>query len=307
MTTSTDRAGFGAHTTAAEVLAGTDLTGRTAVVTGGCSGIGRAAAAALAGAGARVVVAARRPDACAAPGGAEVVPLDLADLGSVRAFAGEVRRAHPVIDIVIACAGVMACPETRVGPGWEAQFATNHLGHYALVNLLWPALVAAGGARVVSVASGRSPDDRMRWHDVHFAQGYDKWAAYVQSKLANILFAHHLDRVGAPYGVRAFSVSPGWVLTPLQRHLTSAEMVAAGWIDERGEPRPGLFRTAGHGAATAVWAATLADPAECGGAYCRDCAGTDDYPHDGPEAARLWRLSAGLTGLSVPDASRNAS
>ncbi|MBM2615451.1 SDR family NAD(P)-dependent oxidoreductase [Actinoplanes sp. LDG1-06] len=277
--------------TAGDVLSGIDLTGKTAVVTGGASGIGRAAARALAAAGAHVIVPARRPD----PGGEfDTRPMDLTDLGSVRDFAATVGRA----DIVIGGAGVMACPETRVGPGWEAQFATNHLGHYALVMHLWPALRAAGDARVVMIGSGRAPGDRMRWDDVHFTRGYDKWAAYGQSKLANVLFAYQLDRLGAPFGVRAFSASPGWVLTPLQRHLTTAEMVDAGWIDETGNPVPGLFQTPEQGAATPVWAAVT--PVTRGGAYCRDCELTEEYPTDAPEAARLWDLSAELTGLTLP-------
>ncbi|MBL7256749.1 SDR family NAD(P)-dependent oxidoreductase [Paractinoplanes lichenicola] len=277
--------------TASDVLAGTDLTGKTAVVTGGASGIGRAAARALAAAGAHVIVPARRPFSGE---GLDVRPMDLTDLDSVRAFAATVDRA----DLVIGSAGVMACPETRVGPGWEAQFATNHLGHYALIMQLWPALLAAGDARVVMVASGRSPDDRIRWGDVQFELGYDKWAAYTQSKLATILFAYQLDLLGAPFGVRAFSASPGWVLTPLQRHLTSAEMVDAGWIDEDGKAIPGLFLTPEQGAATPVWAAVT--PVTRGGAYCRDLALTEEFPADAPEAAKLWHLSAQLTGLNLP-------
>ncbi|GID31892.1 SDR family NAD(P)-dependent oxidoreductase [Paractinoplanes brasiliensis] len=280
--------------TAADVLAGIDLTGRTAVVTGGASGIGQAAARALAAAGVHVIVPARRPRPDAV---LDVRPMDLTDPASIRAFAATVSRA----DIVIGSAAVMACPETRVGPGWEAQFATNHLGHYALVMHLWPALLAAGGARVVMVGSGRSPDERIRWDDVHFTRGYDKWAAYGQSKLANILFAHQLDRLGAPSGVRAFSATPGWVLSPLQRHLTKAEMVEAGWIDEDGNARPGLFRTAEQGAATPLWAAVT--PVTRGGAFCRDLALTEEYPSDAPEAARLWQLSAHLTGLDLPQIS----
>ena len=138
--------GFGPTTTAAEALDGIDLSGAVAVVTGGYSGIGLETTKALAGAGAEVVVPARRPDAAAAAvagiDGTEVDELDLANLDSVTAFADRYLSRDRPIDLMIDNAGIMACPETRVGPGWEAQFATNHLGHYALVNRLWPAIAS---------------------------------------------------------------------------------------------------------------------------------------------------------------------
>ncbi|GIG92209.1 SDR family NAD(P)-dependent oxidoreductase [Plantactinospora endophytica] len=296
----------GAPLTASDVLDGIDLTGRTAVVTGGYSGIGLATTRALAHAGARVVVPARRPDAAqqalASATGVELVTVDLADLASVRAFAQWFLDTHDALDILIANAGIMACPETRVGPGWEAQFATNHLGHYALTNLLWPALTQAPTARVVSVASGRTPAWRIRWDDVHFERGYDKWEAYAQSKLANILFARHLDVLGRGHGVQAFSVNPGWILTPLQRHLELDEMVAAGWIDTDGTARPGLFRSVEQGAATQVWAATSRQLDGAGGDCYTDRRIVEGDAADGTEAARLWTLSAELTGLDTPDA-----
>ncbi|MBD3143164.1 oxidoreductase [Microbispora bryophytorum] len=302
-TTGANDDGFGATSTADDVLAGIDLSGRTVVVTGGYSGLGLAVTRALARTGALVVVPARRPDAArralADVKGVEVDKLDLADLDSVRMFAERFRRGHNTLDILIANAGIMACPETRVGPGWEAQFATNHLGHYALTNLLWPALTAAGRARVVAVASGYNPDWSIRWDDVRFDRGYDKWAAYAQSKLANILFARHLDKVGRARGVHAFSVNPGWILTSLQRHLTVGEMVAAGWIDADGNPVPGLFRTPEQGAASLVWAATSPLLDDHGGDYCADCRISRDGPTDNGEAARLWALSARLTDLDV--------
>ncbi len=149
--------GFGARSTAADVLRGIDLSGKLAIVTGGYSGIGLETTRALAGAGAHVVVPARRrataDEAIGGVHGVEVDELDLADLDSVRDFAERFLASGRNIDIVINSGGIMACPETRVGPGWEAQFATNHLGHFALVNRLWPA-IAPGGARVVSVSSG---------------------------------------------------------------------------------------------------------------------------------------------------------
>ncbi|MBQ1031307.1 SDR family NAD(P)-dependent oxidoreductase [Micromonospora sp. C97] len=294
---------FGPHSTTDDVLAGIDLTGTTAVVTGGYSGLGLATTRALTRAGARVIVPALRPDAArqalADTAGVEVDRLDLADLTSVRAFAERFLRNHPALDILVASAGIMACPETRVGTGWEAHFAVNHLGHYALTNLLWPALTAADTARVVSVASGRDPAWRIRWDDVQFERRYDKWEAYTQSKLANILFARHLDLLGRAHRVRAFSVNPGWIRTPLQRHLAAEEMVAAGWIDADGNSAPGLFKTVEQGAATQVWAATSPQLDGNGGDYCVDCHRTDSDPTDSGEAARLWALSAELTGLDL--------
>lgn len=285
--------------TADDVLRDIDLSGRVAVVTGGYSGVGLAITRALHRAGARVIVPARRPDIARRNLGttAGIMAMDLADLVSVDAFTEGFLRRYRALDLLIASAAIMACPETRVGPGWEAQFAVNHLGHFALICGLWPALTHAPTARVVAVASGRSPDDRIRWDDVHFARGYDKWAAYTQSKLANVLFAHHLDRLGASRGVRAFSASPGYIRTPLQRHLTVTEMTGAGWLDAAGEPVPGLFRTPEQGAATPLWAATTATR---GGAYCTDCHQNEPYPHDDAEAARLWRYSAELTGRDLP-------
>ncbi|MEK8110246.1 SDR family NAD(P)-dependent oxidoreductase [Micromonospora sp. M12] len=171
--------------------------------------------------------------------GIEVDQLDLGDLASVHAFTERFLIRHPTLDILIASAGVMACPETRVGPGWEAQFAINHLGHYALANLLWPALAAAGTARVVAVASGRDPAWRIRWDDVQFERGYDKWEAYTQSKLANVLFARHLDLLGRPRGVRAFSVNPGWIRTPCNDTSRSRR-----WSPPAGSTRTGPRRRA---------------------------------------------------------------
>jgi len=177
--------GFGARSTADEVLQGIDLSGSLAVVTGGYSGLGLETTRALSRAGARVVVPARRraaaEEALAGLERVEVDELDLGDLQSVRAFAERFLTSDRAIDIVINNAGVMACPETRVGPGWEAQFATNHLGHYALVNHLWPAM-RQGGARVVSVSSTGHHNSGIRWEDPHWRQGYDKWGRTVRRR-----------------------------------------------------------------------------------------------------------------------------
>ncbi|KAB2375098.1 SDR family NAD(P)-dependent oxidoreductase [Actinomadura montaniterrae] len=315
--------GFGFESTARDVLAGIDLSGRLAVVTGGYSGLGLETTRALAEAGARVVVPARRPavakEALDGIGGAEVDELDLGDLESVRGFADRFLASGRGIDMIIGNAAVMACPETRVGPGWEAQFATNHLGHFALVNRLWPAV--RPGARVVAVSSQGHHFSRMRWDDPHFARGYDRWEAYGQAKTANVLFAVHLDAL-AKDSVRAFSLHPGSILTPLQRHIPKEDKIAYGWIDEDGNEIAQGFKTPEQGAATAVWAATSPRLDGMGGVYCMDCdiaeptpagvpevrgrkagapapVGVRPYATDPDEAARLWAYSAELTGVDA--------
>ncbi|MDG9717314.1 SDR family NAD(P)-dependent oxidoreductase [Streptomyces sp. DH24] len=307
--------GFGAESTADDVLAGLDLTGKLALVTGGYSGLGLETTRALAKAGARVVVPARRTaaarEALVGIDGVEVDELDLGDLDSVRAFADRFLATGRALDVVINSAGIMACPETRVGPGWEAQFATNHLGHFALVGRLWPA-IERGGARVVSVSSRGHHICGIRWDDVHWERGYDKWAAYGQAKTANVLFAVRLDRLGRDAGVRAFALHPGGILTPLQRHLPKAEMVERGWIDDDGNPlNPEGFKTPRQGAATQVWAATSPRLDGLGGLYLEDCevagpatedgdrSGVRAWATDPEQAARLWDLSVELTGVNA--------
>ncbi|RJL22104.1 oxidoreductase [Bailinhaonella thermotolerans] len=304
--------GFGAESTAAEVLAGLDLSGTNVLITGGYSGLGLEATRAFAAAGAHVVVPARRPavaaEALRAIPRTETWELDLSDLESVRVFADRFLETRRSLDILIAGAGVMAYPHRSVGPGWEAHLAINHLGHFALVNRLRPAL---DGARVVSVASSGHFLSDIRWHDPHFTEEYDHWRAYGQSKTANALFAVHLDALGADHGIHAFAVHPGSILTPLQRRIPRAQQVAQGWITEDGRPAPG-FKTPAQGAATAVWAATSPLLDGHGGAYCQDCdiadpATTDDmliggvkpWATDPASAARLWHLSATLTTLNA--------
>jgi NAD(P)-dependent dehydrogenase (short-subunit alcohol dehydrogenase family) len=316
MTTEQHRigSGFGRSSTAAEVLAGLDLSGKFCVVTGGYSGIGVETTRALAAAGAEVMVPARRPEAAQESvggiGGVQVDALDLGDLASVAAFAQRLLDAGRPVDIVINSAGIMACPETRVGDGWEAQFATNHLGHFALVNRLWP-LIAAGGGRVIAVSSGGHRRTGIRWDDIQFERGYDKWLAYGQSKTANVLFAVQLDALGQQSGVRALALHPGGILTPLQRHMTQAEMRERGWIDEHGHPVGAGFKSPGQGAATQTWAATSPQLAGMGGVYCEDCdiaevnddpagtSGVRSHAIDPDQARRLWDLSAQLTGVNA--------
>ncbi len=307
--------GFGAQSTAAEVMQGVDLSGKLAVVTGGYSGLGLETTRALAATGAHVVVPARRPDAArealAGIERAEVDALDLADLDSVAAFAERFLATGRSIDLLINDAAIMACPETRVGPGWEAQFATNHLGHFALANRLWPALAAGAGARVVALASIGHRRSAIRWDDLQFEQGYEKWAAYGQAKTANVLFAVQLDALGSGDGVRAFAVHPGGILTPLQRHLPKEEMIAMGWIDDEGTPLH-EFKSVEQGAATSLWCATSPQLDGMGGVYCEDCdvaepvpadsasmRGVRTYAVDPAQAERLWEVSAELTGVNA--------
>ncbi|MFZ4893457.1 SDR family NAD(P)-dependent oxidoreductase [Plantibacter sp. Mn2098] len=312
--------GFDASTTAAEVLEGIDLTGKLAIVTGGYSGLGKETVRALVGAGADVVVPARRVEAAREEladidGSAEHVEvdeMDLSDLASVRAFAERFLASGRSIDIIIDNAGVMAAPETRVGPGWELQFATNHLGHFALVNLLWPAVVKGGSSRVIATSSSAHHRSAIRWDDIDFTTGYDKWAAYGQAKTANALFALQLDELGKAEGVRAFSVHPGGILTPLQRHLPRQEMVAAGWMDEDGNPTNPAFKSPEQGAATQVWAATSPKLDGLGGLFLEDvevavpaaeavapASGVSAHAIDPAEAERLWALSAERTGVNA--------
>lgn len=311
--------GFGALSTAAEVVAGIDLHGMRAIVTGGYSGLGLEVVRALDSAGAQVVVPARRPGHArtvldeAGLGTVEVEELDLADLRSVRSFAEGYLASGRALDILINNAAIMAAPLTRVGPGWESQFATNHLGHFTLTNLLWPALTADEGARVISLSSTGHKLSGIRFDDLQFEDGYDKWQAYGQAKTADSLFAVELDALGRQSGVRAFAVHPGGIMTPLQRHLPREEMIAAGWMDEAGTVNE-RFKSTEQGAATTVWAATSPMLEGLGGVYCEDCdialptevgspearvSGVDAHAIDRADAARLWAMSATLTGANA--------
>lgn len=307
---------FGYRSTALEVVKGVSLSGKSAFVTGGYSGLGTEIVRALASAGARVLVGARRPDKAAedladVAGIIEIVELDLSDPASIDACAGEVARRTGQLHIVINNAAIMACPLARDARGYESQFATNHLGHFQLTARLWPLLKAAGGARLVSVSSighrlnGLSVDDPNFEH-----RDYDKWLAYGQAKSANALFALQLDKLGEPHGVRAFAVHPGGIVTPLQRHLTMDEQRAMGWFDENGTVNP-MFKSTEEGAATATWCATSPLLDGMGGVYCEDCnigamAGDPPprasgvWPHirDEALAAALWDKSEAMTGVA---------
>ena len=306
---------FGYRTTAAEVIEGVDLAGQTALVTGGYSGLGTETVRALAGAGAHVIVGARRPDAAASdlagvPGQITVLKLDLSDPASIDAFGAEVAGITDRLDLLINNAAIMACPKALDPRGYESQFATNHLGHFQLTARLWP-LLKAGGARVVALSSVGHQRGGPDLADINFDhREYDKWTAYGQAKSANALFALELDRLGQASGVRAFSVHPGGIKTPLQRHLTMEEQIAMGWFDAEGNLSD-VFKSPGQGAATSVWCAVSPLIDGLGGVYCEDCnvaalmgpdtprySGAAPHIRDLALAQALWTKSEAMTGVT---------
>ncbi|MGK2876235.1 MAG: SDR family NAD(P)-dependent oxidoreductase [Nocardioides sp.] len=310
--------GFTASTTATEVLAGRDLTGQIALVTGGYSGLGLETTRALVRAGARVIVPARRASTArenlAGIDGVTVVDgVDLSDLDTVARAAEKISDAADRIDMVIAAAGVMATPQRPVGPGWDLQLSVNHFGHFALTVRLFPLMVRAGARVVIYSSAGHHASD-IRWDDPHFLSGYNKWAAYGQSKTANVLFALQLDRLGSNYGVRAFALHPGKIITGLQREVPASEQVELGWIDAAGNVIGADFKTPSQGAATGIWAATSPLLEGRGGLYLEDCdiasvadrggtmdeGGVKPYALDESSAERLWQLTSAITATNLP-------
>lgn len=307
---------FNASSTASQVIAGLPLAGKTAIITGGHSGLGLESTKALIASGVNVIVGARNVLAAQEKlvdmPNVVIKQLDLSDLESVKKFSDDIVRSEVQVDMLICNAGIMACPETRVGSDhWESHFATNHLGHYALTNQVWSALNP--GARIVCVSSAGHHNSPMRWDDIHFHHSpYDKWIAYGQSKTANILFALQLDEYGKELNIRAFSLHPGKIFTPLQRHLKITEMIEAGWLDVDGFPADPTFKTPEQGAATQLWAATSPLLEGLGGLYCEDCEiakpaheysepfrGVCSYAIDLGLAQKLWNISAELTRVNA--------
>jgi NAD(P)-dependent dehydrogenase (short-subunit alcohol dehydrogenase family) len=298
---------FDRESTAAEVLHGVDLAGRRALVTGGASGIGVETVRALAGAGAEVTLAVRdlaagertAADIVATTGNKHihVAPLDLADLASVRALAG---AWDGPLHILVDNAGVMARPLGRTPQGFELQFATNHLGHFALATGLLPALRAAQGARVVSVASSAHLFSPVVFQDIHFERReYEPWSAYGQSKTANILFAVEATRRWSGDGIFVNSLHPGSIRTNLQRYVDQAELQRLREQTGNGAPQ---YKTVEQGAATSVLAAASPLLDGVGGKYFEDCneagphepgtrTGVESYALDPEAAAKLWDVT----------------
>jgi NAD(P)-dependent dehydrogenase (short-subunit alcohol dehydrogenase family) len=308
---------FTRDSSALDVIAGHDLSGETALITGGASGIGLETTRALLHAGARVLVAVRDParaQEALAGLGAPVgllgtVPLDLASLPSVRQAAAQVLAEAPRLKLLINNAGTMATPFGHTIGGFETQFGTNHLGHFLFTVLLMPALLAAAPARVVSLSSIGHRRSDVHLDDLNFERRpYDKWDAYGQSKTANSLFAVGLTQRYAAQGVTANAVHPGGIMTNLQRFLPREEQIAMGWMDEQGQLNPG-FKTTEQGAATSIWAAVGRELEGVGGLYLEDVrealpfdeaspfGGYKPYARDAQKADDLWRVSEQLVGV----------
>lgn len=297
-------------------------------MTAGHVGLGLETTRALSRAGASVLVGARSPGRAAAAvadlPGVEVYPLDLLDPRSVDAFAEAYLDTGRPLHTLVNNAGIMGGPLVRDGRGYEAQFATNHLGHFQLTTGLLPALRAAAGARVVEVSSWGHHISDIRWDDPHFETGaYDGMVAYGQSKTANVLFAVELDRRFSADGIRGYALHPGGILgTNLAPSITHEQWRQMGLIDEHGnvviDPDRD-FKTPQQGASTSVWAATSPLLDGVGGVFLQnnDIAPLEDIDHplsntfgseplqttvgvtryavDPESAQRLWELSEKLS------------
>ena len=313
---------FGAKSTTDDVLEGIGLSGKRALVTGVSAGLGVETARALAAHGAEVIGAARdlakakaataavRADA-ANGGGLELIRLDLASLASVRACADALVDDGKPFDLVICNAGVMATPFGKTADGFETQFGTNHLGHFALVNRI--ASLMKPGSRLVNLSSAGHRYSDVDLDDPNFERTpYDPWVAYGRSKTANVLFAVEFDRRHKGERIRATAVHPGGIQTELSRHIgeegvkqlrdrINAATRAAGEPDFQ-------FKTVPQGAATTVWAGAVAAADEVGGRYCEDCrvaeiepnparrAGVKPYALDPETAKALWAKSEEMVG-----------
>ena len=312
---------FGATSTTDEVLRGVDLRGKRVLVTGVSAGLGVETARALAAHGAEVVGAARdisqaqhateQVRAQAAMGGSlHLVQLDLASLDSVRRCADSLLAAGGSFDVIIANAGVMACPKGTTADGFETQFGTNHLGHFVLVNRI--ASLLRPGSRLVNLSSSGHRYADVDLVDPNFEHSpYAEFTAYGRSKTANVLFAVEFDRRHKASGVRATAVHPGGIRTELSRYMTPeamAKLIAEINASQPKDAAPFSWKSIPQGAATSVWAACVADAEAIGGRYCEDChvaevvsvpglrGGVRPYALDPQRAQALWQKSEELVG-----------
>jgi len=307
---------FGATSTTDDVLRGSNLTGKRVLVTGVSAGLGVETARALAAHGAQVVGAARdlskaqaatdQVRAQAVSGGSlALVQLDLASLDSVRRCADGLLEAGQPFDVIIANAGVMACPKGKTVDGFETQFGTNHLGHFVLVNRIASLLKA--GSRLVNLSSAGHRYADVNLDDPNFEHTpYEEFIAYGRSKTANVLFAVEFDRRHKARGVRATAVHPGGIRTELSRHLTPEvleKLIAEINASQPKGAAPFNYKSIPQGAATSVWAGCIADAEAIGGRYCEDChvaeivttpglrEGVRPYALDPQRARALWQKS----------------
>jgi len=313
---------FGATSTTDDVMAGVDLSGKRVLVTGASAGLGVETARVLAAHGAQVVGAVRDLDkghrateavraGAANGGGLELIQLDLASLASVRAAADALVEAGKPFDVVIANAGVMACPQGVTADGFETQFGTNHLGHFVLVNRI-ASLIKPGG-RLVNLSSAGHRFSDVDIEDPNFEHTpYTEFGAYGRSKTANILFAVEFDRRHKASGVRATAVHPGGIVTELGRHMTQElrdAMLASINASNAAAGAPAFeWKTIPQGAATTVWSGFVAPAEAVGGLYCEDChvaelqenpdarGGVRAYALDGDHAKALWAKSEAMVG-----------
>jgi NAD(P)-dependent dehydrogenase (short-subunit alcohol dehydrogenase family) len=312
---------FGATSTTDEVLQGINLTGKRVLVTGVSAGIGVETARVLAAHGAHVVGAARdlskaqaateQVRAQAVSGGSlDLVELDLASLDSVRRCADGLLAASEPFDLIVANAGVMACPKGKTVDGFETQFGTNHLGHFVLVNRIASLLKA--GSRLVNLSSAGHRYADVNLEDPNFEHTpYEEFIAYGRSKTANVLFAVEFDRRHKARGVRAAAVHPGGIRTELSRHLTPEMLEKLIVQINASQPKgaaPFSYKSIPQGAATSVWAACVANAEAIGGRYCEDChvaevvstpglrGGVRPYALDPQGAQALWQKSEEMVG-----------
>ena len=315
---------FSAASTADEVLNGVNLSGKRILVTGVSAGLGVETARALAARGAHVVGAARDLSKAEAATrhirelglALDLVALDLASLASVRGCADNLVKEGKPFDVVIANAGIMACPFGHTEDGFETQFGTNHLGHFVLVNRI--AGLLRQGSRVVNLSSAGHRYADVDLIDPNFARTpYEPWTAYGRSKTANILFSVGFDRRHKAQGIRATAVHPGGIETELGRHAFAEPGSLQKRVDELNatNAKAGLpafrMKSIPQGAATSVWAAIVASADEVGGRYCEDChvaggnsstdsavlaAGVLPYAVDPDRAEALWTKSEEMVG-----------
>lgn len=315
---------FGFESTTDEVLEGVNLCTKRVLITGVSAGLGVETARVLVAHGAEVIGTARDLEKAAQAtaavaadtgngGSLELIELDLASLTSVRSCADALQQTNKPFDVVIANAGVMACPMGRTSDGFETQFGTNHLGHFVLINRIAALIKPAG--RVVCLASLGHHFSDVDLDDPNYERTpYVEFAAYGRSKTANILFAVEFDRRHRERGVRATAVHPGGIATELSRHVTAdvhgqlVSIMGAAALAENSPLR--REKTLRQGAATTIWSGFVAPAEAIGGKYCEDCGvaevvddptiphGVMNYALDPDHAAALWRLSEEMVGES---------